>query len=57
MEERKLKAYKVDDGLTYSLQINMVDKSWSYVIKYALGWILIPFLVIISKLLNKKIEF
>jgi len=40
-------------AITFSFE----NSSWWYVIRYAVGWWLIPILVIVSKLIKKRINF
>ena len=32
------------------------EKSWGYTLRFALGWLLLPLLVIISKVFKRKIN-
>ena len=38
-------------------QIKMKDDSWFVVLTYAIGWMLVPILTILSKLLKRNVEF
>ena len=40
----------------YSIEIEFKNLSWRYTLSYAFGWIMMPFMVIISKLLHKKFK-
>ena len=39
------------------IHVDFKDSDWRYAISYALGHILLPFLVVLSRLLKKEIHF
>jgi len=40
-----------------AITISFQDSSWSYTLRYVLGYILIPILVVLSRLLKRRINF
>ena len=48
---------KFIDRELVAITISFQDSSWSYTLRYALGYILIPILVVLSKLLKRRINF
>jgi hypothetical protein len=48
---------KVEVRTRIAYVVEMQEAKWNYVLAYALGWWLMPFMVIASKALNRRIEF
>lgn len=49
---------KIDNKYsTYAVEVDMVDSTWRYTFVFALGYFLMPFLVILSKLTKRKVKF
>lgn len=40
----------------FSWDMTKESNTWGYTLRFALGWAITPFMVILSKLLNKKLK-
>ncbi len=42
---------------SHPISVDLVRASWSYSLRYATGYVLLPLLIMLSKLLKRKIEW